>query len=65
MNYSSTKKPLRRAANLLMILLIHNEIRMLKGKRLRRLGGFHALRASGNDIMRKLETKKKKLCLTN
>jgi hypothetical protein len=38
---------------------------MLKGKRLRRLGGFHALRGGGNDIMRKIEAKKKKLCLTN
>ena len=36
--------PRRRAGNLVKILFVHNGIRMLKEKRLRRLGGFHELR---------------------
>ena len=51
--------PRRRADNLLMILFVHNGICMLKGQRLRRLGGCHALRVGGNDIVWKLATMEK------
>ena len=42
-----TNVPRRRAANLLEILFVHNGIRMLKGQRLRRLGGLNRFARCG------------------